>query len=258
MIETVSYDRQSATWDDGNGKALDSAPSEPLYKRLTFARAAVLYAAAGGEVQYLPPLVRLIGDWSVNQITQTKIDYAAAVLCGDLSPATANRQVYTPVSAVLKFCALRGWCEYRRIKRPSAAKRSSPLPSTEEVDRFVNAAGPSLRRILIFLISTGRTVRETLRLDWQQVNLTRGTAQLRNPRGQTTTVVLPPRVVEMMAHFMHRAGKVFRRPDGGPYSEILSAGGQLKKAVEGAQRRSGIKITPRMLRHIWRSRNGDD
>jgi hypothetical protein len=58
--------------------------------------------------------------------------------------------VYTPVSAVLKFSAERGWCAYRRVKRLRVIKRLSPLPTAENVDRFINAAGPSLRRIEIF------------------------------------------------------------------------------------------------------------
>ena len=226
--------------------------------RLRFTEAARRYIAAGGEARHLAPLEEFFGVHYVDEIVQADIECAAKAICPNASCSTRNRQVYTPVSAVLKFSAARGWCAYRRIKRPRVIRCVSPLPAAEDVDRFINAAGPSLRRISVFLIGTGRTVRETLQLDWQQVNLAHRTAQVRNPRGQIVTVTLPPRVVEMLARFMCRNGKIFRRPDGSPYSERVSAGGQLKKAVEGAQRRSGVKISPRILRQIWRSRNDGD
>jgi len=227
-------------------------------KQVSFSSAVADYLRSGhhDRAGYLARLCTYFSGVPVAEIDQARIEHAALAICGSASAlSTHNRQVYTPTSAILKFAAKRGWCKSFRIKRPTVIKRVSPLPTPHDVDRFIKAAGPGHRRIFIFLIGTGSTVREALRLDWQQINLAHGTVELRNVRGQIVTIILPARLVEMLARFGHHGGKVFRRPDGSPYSENVSAGGQIKKAVEGAQRRSGVKITLRMLRQVWRSRN---
>jgi hypothetical protein len=68
----------------------------------TFAGAALNYMRGAGEKTYLTALIEHFGNTAISQIGQDEIDEAANKLYPGRSPATLNRQVYTPVSAVLR------------------------------------------------------------------------------------------------------------------------------------------------------------
>jgi integrase len=225
---------------------------------ITFGETAALYMAADGEGRYLKPrLLELIGDKRLSEIDQSLIDEVARALLPRGTPGTRNRQVHTPVSAVLKFGAARGLCNYFRIARPRRAKIAVRLPASDELDRFLKAAGPSLKRIAIFLLHTHVTVEAALRLEWHQLDLARRRLRLRFGRRKRERVIsLDPRVTEMLARFLHREGKVFRRPDGSPYQTVTNRGGQLKTAFRGACSRAGVpSITPRTLQRVRAGRH---
>jgi integrase len=80
---------------------------------LTFAAAAIDYMNAGGDRRPLAPLIKHFGDSPCKLIGQKEIDRAAAKLMPNLTPATQNREVYSPVSAILK----RAGFDFR-LKRP--------------------------------------------------------------------------------------------------------------------------------------------
>ncbi len=84
-------------------------PGEP-----TFAEAAINYMTAGGEQRrFLTPLIHHFGTMALSTVDQAAIDRAAAVIYPDGDAATRNRQIYTPVSAVLKRAGIE-----QKIKRP--------------------------------------------------------------------------------------------------------------------------------------------
>src|SRR5579872_4612990 len=68
----------------------------------TFASAAMSYLRAGGEARFIGPLNEYFQMTPIDKIDQAAIDLAAATLYPNSDPATRNRQVYTPVSAILK------------------------------------------------------------------------------------------------------------------------------------------------------------
>ena len=80
---------------------------------LGFAEAASAYMKAGGERSYLAPIISYFRHMPLAEIDQVAIDNAAAALYPTATAATLNRQVYTPISAVLKRAG-----EERKIKRP--------------------------------------------------------------------------------------------------------------------------------------------
>ena len=82
-------------------------------KAVGFAAAAAAYMKAGGDGKYLAPLIKHFLHTPVADIDQIMIDNAAAELYPTATAATRNRQVYTPVSAVLKRAGIE-----RQIKRP--------------------------------------------------------------------------------------------------------------------------------------------
>jgi integrase len=82
----------------------------------TFASAALSYMQAGGERQYLVPLLKYFGERPLKLIDQAAIDSCASALVPTQSAATRNREIYTPISAVLKHVGYdfqirrpRGW-----------------------------------------------------------------------------------------------------------------------------------------------------
>jgi hypothetical protein len=79
----------------------------------TFLSAAVSYMKAGGERRPMQPLLDHFAATPLRLIDQAAIDAAAVALMPDATSATRNREVYTPVSAVLK----RAGVEFQ-IKRP--------------------------------------------------------------------------------------------------------------------------------------------
>jgi hypothetical protein len=72
----------------------------------SFLEAAVSYMEGGGERRFLAPLIKYFGAQTLATIDQAAIDKTAKALCPDARPGTLNRQVYTPLSAVLNHAAV--------------------------------------------------------------------------------------------------------------------------------------------------------
>ena len=153
------------------------------------------------------------------------------------------------MSAVLKFAARRGWCEFRPIERPRQPKGRTRWFRPAEAERLS----------------------EALYLDWADVDLTKRRVWfLDTKNGESRGVPLNERVVLELANLPHRKGAVFRRPDGAPYERRLGGGGQIATAWTGVcrrawfakkaviRRRNGRKATvwrpfysPHDCRHSW-------
>jgi integrase len=221
----------------------------------TFVGAAVSYLEAGGEKLYLKPIIARIGSIPLAKIDQDLIDKTARALYPDASPATINRQSYTPIAAVLNDAAARGRCARRIIKRPAQPKGRIRWLTFEEAEKLLAACSKHLRPLVMFLLGTGARMSEALYLDWREVDLARGhvnfiTTKNEEPRG----VPLHSRLVNELRTLRHREGSVFRTPSGRPYAEKESGGGQIKTAFKGACRRAGITdFSPHDCRHTWAS-----
>ena len=72
----------------------------------TFAGAALRYMESGRERRYVAPLLRHFGDLPIDQLDQQAIDRAAAALYPHGANGTRMRQVYTPISAILRFAGV--------------------------------------------------------------------------------------------------------------------------------------------------------
>src|SRR4051812_46904213 len=84
----------------------------------TFAEAVLSYLEAGGSKRFLEPIVRYFGNTPLARIEQEVIERGARKLYPGTSNATRDRQFFTPVSAVLKHAARRGWCAPLILERP--------------------------------------------------------------------------------------------------------------------------------------------
>jgi len=231
----------------------------------TFLEAAVSYLEhggrdkTGGERTYIRPLLDHFGTMPLAKIDQVAIDKAAKKLYPDVSSSTLNRQVFTPVSAVLRHAAKRGMCELLLLDRPKAPEGRVRWLTLAEATRLVASCAEHLRPLMIFLLNTGARMSEALYLDWHEVNLDQKTvvflndATRRTKNQQNRCVPLPPAAVAALAGLRHREGAVFRRPDGKPYErKKKKGGGQIKTAFMGACRRAGLTdFHPHDCRHTW-------
>ena len=172
----------------------------------TFAEAALSYLEHGGERRFLEPVIRHFGTLPLAQVDQDAIDAAARKLFPNVTGATRNRQVYTPVSAVLHHAAKRGWCARPIIDRPDAPPDRIRWLTIEDADRLIDAASEHLRPLLIFLFYTGARAGEALWLDWNNVNLARGHVTFPETKnGEARGVPLHPRVIAALANCTARA-----------------------------------------------------
>src|SRR6185312_5346975 len=106
-------------------------------KRTTFAEAAIAYMEAGGEKRFLAPLLKHFGNGLITELGQSEIDAAAAILYPHATSATRNRQVYSPLSAVLKHAGIE-----RPLRRPKGSQGTPRLTwlRPEEAMRLLDAA----------------------------------------------------------------------------------------------------------------------
>lgn len=226
----------------------------------TFSDAALSYAEAAGETKYLEPITLYFGTEKLAKIGQAEIDACARKLYPAHATSTVNRQVYTPVSAVLRHAAKRGWCDPIIIERPKQPSPRVRWLTFSEADALTDAAAPHLRPLLIFLLYTGARVGEALWLDWRNLDLDRRHVQFINTKnGDSRGVPLHARVVEVLRGTNNREGFVFTKRDGEPYRLLksddptdVSAGDRIKKGFQGAVKRAGLAdFHPHDCRHTW-------
>ena len=219
----------------------------------TFAEAALSYLLDGGEAVHLDPILEHFGPRTrLAQVGQAEIDEAAARICPGRAPATLNRRIYTPISAVLHHAARKGWCAKPVIGRPKQPKGRVRWITHQEADRLIEEAG-HLRPLVVFLLSTGARISEALYLDWRQVDLARAhVVFLDTKNDEDRGVPLHPRAVAELRAMEHREGAVFRTADGEPYERRQGGGGMVKTAWRGMCKRAKITdFTPHDCRHTW-------
>lgn len=220
----------------------------------TFAEAALHYLEQGGDGTHLAAVLNYFGTRKLAEVGQEEVDAAARQLGAGKSPATVNRQIYTPVSAILHHAARLKWCSKPVIARPKQGPERVRYISTQEAERLIAAASDHLRPLVIFLLGTGARLSEALYLDWREVDLAnRHVMFIKTKNGERRGVPLHGKVVAALQALPHSSGAVFRRPDGNAYmSRGGEGGGQVKSAWSNMLRRAGITdFTPHDCRHTW-------
>jgi integrase len=220
----------------------------------TFNEAAIVYMKAGGDKEFLPPILKRIGRKKLFEITQDLIDQTAEKLFPDGGPATRNRKVYTPISAVMHTAARKHWCPKPVIARPKQPKNRIRWISRADARKLIQHAAPHLKPLVLFLFSTGCRLSEALYLDWKQVDLEAGEVIfLDTKNGEDRTTPLPPEAIAALSALTKKEGAVFRTQKGLAYEDRGGAGGgQVKTAWAGMCRRAGIEdFSPHDCRHTF-------
>jgi integrase len=213
----------------------------------TFAGAVTSYLRAGGEKYPLHKLLEYFQTTPLAKIDQAAIDAAADALfpVDRYSPATRNRQVYCPISAILKHAGID-----KKLKRPKGGRgkrrlhwlRPEPLL---ELLAAAEAVDVRFGAFCKFLFYCGARRSEGLLLRWPDVDLQASSAFCRTTKnGDPRTCFLPPIVVTSLANLP--------RIEGDPRVFRLCANNQLAAMLDKASEMSGVVIPVGIAFHIFR------
>ncbi len=216
-----------------------------------FAAAAAAYMRANGETRFMTPLIQHFATTALSAIDQIAIDNAAAALYPDASPATLNRQVYTPVSAVLKRAGIvravkrpKGWRGRKLTTWLTPAQAESIFAATAKIDAPADTR-LEFRILLRTLCYTGMRLSEPLRLTCADVDLKAATAHLLTTKGgQARLVYLPPIVVaelKLLPRGIDRNGRLFR----------FHPGGYLRDIFAQTLAQAGVVLPERVAFHVF-------
>lgn len=213
----------------------------------TFASAALAYMQAGGERTYLPRLLEYFGETPLTKINQEALDKAAYALYPKASPATRNRQCYTPCSAILRRGGIR-----IDLSRPegSQGKKATAWLWPEQAELLFEEAekiDPEFAALLIVLTYTGMRLSEALKLEWQNVRLQDGFAYVPDTKNsEPRAVFLPPVAVAALGNIPASMARPFR----------FAKGGHLYSLLRVAAIRAGVDLPVRSAFHIFRHTYG--
>jgi integrase len=163
----------------------------------TFADAVGVYVKSGNPGAYLDRLLPIIGLKAAKDIDQEDCLEVVARLYPNCKASTTNRQVWTPISAVLRFCDL-----HPALKRPKGHDRQPTIDRTSiPPDGWYSAVLPHLsltRRALMLLISLhGLRISEAIERKPSDLDLRRGTLTLPNTKdGKPYTIRLADPVLD--------------------------------------------------------------
>jgi len=232
----------------------DAAKSDFLaapdpHRGATFADAAIAYLQGNGERRYLLPLIKHFGDWPISKIDQAAIDAAAVALYPNASPATRNRQVYSPVSAVLRRFGIA-----MTLRRPIGAHSGRRVDwlRPEQAFALLDASGAIHGRfgaLVTFLLYTGVRLSEALRLEWKDIDLEHAVAYIgKTKNGEPLTTHLPQPIIEAISGLdrARRRKRVFG----------LWKDGNLYQWWGEAERQAGIELPPGSAFHVLRHTYG--
>lgn len=231
-------------------------------KHWTFAEAAKSYLAGGGSARFLSHLVTALGNKRLDSISTADLRALSAKLYPLATPATINRQLYTPFIAVWNHAARNGWASVRlweRPRKPIGTNVRSPRSErcgTAPVDyytaaKFVAAMSPDPAMLMTCLFYTSLRPIEAFALRAEDVDVDKQWFVVRSSKtGQPRGVPLHSFLCEWLPALVERGGALFRTPRGEPYRIVQDGGGGLKTAINGARKRSGIlDVSPCTARH---------
>jgi integrase len=249
---------------DRSTKATDRATARKVLKKIeddierglfqkpvgpTFADAAFRYVRDGHEDRFIEKLRQHFGDMPLSAIDRKAIEDAAFALYPNAKPATRNRQVFTPMSAILRHADVD-----IRLKRPEGAngvQREFYL-QPEQAEAIIIAATesrPEFGVFLTFLLYTGLRLSEALIVKCDDLEMKHATAFAgKTKNGEPRRVHLPPPLVAALANHpdgLERRGRLFR------YAKCGRIYTWLDEAAEAAGVHIPDGVAFHAFRHTW-------
>lgn len=181
---------------------------------------------AGGSRRYIAPLIKYFGATPASEIDQAAIDRAAIALHPSVTPASRNRYVYSPISAVLHH-HLGDKCPV--IRRPEGYKGREITDFMWPADAFAiidqaDLIDPEFGLYLLLLLYTGIRKSEGLRILQDDTQPDEAAAWLRDSKnGDPRMLKLREDIQDRLrSHLDGRSGaRLFRFKDGGHFKHML-------------------------------------
>src|SRR5262249_26380952 len=217
-----------------------------------FAAAAAAYIKAGGDNRFLGPLIKHFTHIPLDQIDQVMIDNAAAEIYPNATIATRNRQVYTPMVAVLRRAGID-----KRFKRPKGWQSPQSVSWLQPVQAFaVFAAADEIDTefgfFLRLLCYTGMRLSEAISIKLAQVDLDGQKIYLpKTKNSDARRVYLTPELVIALANHPRGLNR-----DAKERLIRFSISGHLRDMLTSAMTAAGVSFPPRqrgfqLFRHTW-------
>jgi integrase len=216
-------------------------------REIDFMSAAISYLEAGGEARFIEPLKVHFREMPLSGIDQATIDAAAVTLYPNETAATRNRQVYTPVSAILKHAG-----REKALKRPKGSRGIARTAWLRPEQAFALLAAARARNarfgaLCTFLLYTGCRLTEALRLEAADIDLGASFAYVQQTKnGAPRPVHLPPVLVAELANIEFAYASAFG----------FSKAGRIYELFDEVARTAGVVIPPRVAFHLFRHTYG--
>lgn len=178
-VQGQRVDQSTRTRSRSEAEAIKAKVAADLFKRAVYGERAVAtfddavtsYIEADGSPDHLDAIMERIGHRKLSEINQAVVDKLAKEMKPDASASTRVRQIYTPILAVLNQAADAGLCDPPRLRKPKVAAGRTDYLTPQEVENWLSALPPHLRRIVTFYVGTGCRATEGLSLIWRDVTL---------------------------------------------------------------------------------------
>jgi integrase len=177
---------------------------------LTFADALKLYSDDGKDTRFTVKLLDHFRKTKIKDITGPSIRGAAKLLYPAASPATWNRQVITPMRAIINHAADAKRLQKIKVSRFKEERTARPAGNKEWLEVFQQKAielnMPETAAIARFMFETATRVSEACRLLWDDVDLQDGIAHLTKTKTTPRKVFLTQAMVVDLANIrsLHR------------------------------------------------------
>tara|TARA_R110002020_G_scaffold74540_24_gene190681 strand:- start:3765 stop:4631 length:867 start_codon:yes stop_codon:yes gene_type:complete len=215
---------------------------------------------AGGESRFLAPILRHFGpDRLIAEIDNAAILEAEAAIYPKAAPATVNRQLITPISAVVTMAAEEGLAPPRKFKRRKGDRKRTRWLTPEEAERLIEAAAelqPHILPAIGLMLGAGLRSSEALALDMAHFYPATAEAWIPEAKnGHPRMIRLAPRGLDLIrSRPLPDAGAICRSPKGKAYVQREHGGGQISAAFAACVTAAGLdraEVTPHTCRHTW-------
>jgi integrase len=193
----------------------------------TFLSAAIAYMQNGGRRKYVSALIKRFGETPLTAMTQELIDEAANELHPNVTGATRNCYVYTPVSAILHHAM---GDKAPTIRRPAGAKGKVKNDFLWPEDAFgiidqADKIDPDFGLYLLMLLYHGPRKSEMLKLLASNVRPEERAAWIATSKNEDPRMLrLREDIVERIEAHLAKIGdreRFFQFNDGGHFKHLL-------------------------------------
>ncbi len=183
-------------------------PAEPAPER-TFGEALDAYVRRTGKTLYLLAIFDEIATLPLSSVDQDVVDALAPKLYPGRTPATWNRQVYTPISAILRMAESKTF-KPPTIRRPQGhlAPSNFKRPPKDWFARIIPHCSPNLAAFLLFCRLHGRRTSEACRIRPADIDSDTWRVQIHDTKtGQEIVQRLADPIIEQLARYPWRLSR---------------------------------------------------